>query len=70
MSNTTQGTEDHATLSDAIRSLTDRGFEKASPIDNHYRHPDRMDDGFWQRADAYRPYNMTIGRISFWPGIA
>lgn len=70
MMTTKRETEDHPTLDAAIASLLARGFVKASSTDEHYRHPDRHEDGFWQRADAFVPHNMAIGRISFWPGIA
>lgn len=70
MKTTTRGHEDHSSLDTAVQSLLDRGFVKASYADNHFRHPERMADGYWQRADAFTPHNMAIGRIHLWPANA
>jgi hypothetical protein len=66
----THTTEDHASMADAIRSLTDRGFVRASYVDEHYRHPDQCADSYWTRADVFTFGNKNIARIYFWQSIA
>ena len=60
--------EDHADLDTAIMSLKAAGFQKASAVDEHYWHPVRMENGYWQRADAFTLPNLgePFARISFW----
>jgi hypothetical protein len=65
-------TEDHASLDAAVTALKERGFVKASAVSEHYRHPARMENGYFQRADVFVPFNdsQARGRISFWDAFA
>lgn len=71
-------TEDFADMDAGRAALIERGFmflvdyhgAHGQKVGEHFRHPDRHDDGYWQRADLFMPYGTKIGRVSFWPATA
>lgn len=60
--------EDHANLDAALSSLQASGFQKSSLVAEHYRHPQRLENGYFQRADVFVLPNLgkPFARVSFW----
>lgn len=60
-------------MEEAKAALEAKGFEVASAVDGtHYKHPNQMDDGYWQRADVWVLPNLgnPFARVGYWPSIA
>jgi hypothetical protein len=70
----TRSTEDFPSVEAAIAALRERGFERRSYVQEHYRHPTATiaENGkeWVARADVFTPWNSTVGRVAYWPAIA
>lgn len=70
--------EDFPSMDAGRAALVERGFmfmvddhgAHGQKVGEHFRHPDQQEDGYWQCADLFVPYGMSIGRVSFWPATA
>lgn len=72
MTNTRQGYEDFQTIEAAKSYLEAQGFEQNRIDATHYRHPNQMEDGYWQRADVWMLPNLgkPFARVGYWSSIA
>jgi hypothetical protein len=72
MTNTKRGYEDFQTIEAARAVLETQGFEQNIVDPTHYKNPNQMDDGYWQRADVWVLPNLgnPFARVGYWPSIA
>jgi hypothetical protein len=72
MANTKRGCEDFQTIEAAKAALEAQGFVRNLVDAAHYKNPNQMDDGYWQRADVWELPNLgkPFARVGYWPSIA